>query len=319
MTTAIAPRRLRRTVLAGAMLAGTVLAAVMPTAASAIVRPVPLVDGTVAPAVSSSSIKLTPVASGLSSPVLITSARDGTGRMFIVEQTGRILVLDNGTVLSTPLLDISGSVSKGGEQGLLGLAFHPNFKSNHKFYVDFTNTSGNTVVREYRTSTSNPNRVAAGSGRNLLHVNQPFSNHNGGNLVFGPDHLPVHRDGRRRLDAGDPGNRAQSKNTLLGKMLRINVNGRTGIQGLRDPEVEPVRRQARAQRDLPARPAQPVALLVRPGDRPAVDRRRRPGRLGGDRPRRPRRHQLGLAPDGGLPLLQPVVGLQHDRARRCRC
>ena len=87
MTTAIAPRRLRRIVLAGALLSGTVLAAVMPTAASALVRPGQVVDGSVAPAVLSSSIKFTPVASGLSSPVLITSARDGTGRMFIVEKT----------------------------------------------------------------------------------------------------------------------------------------------------------------------------------------------------------------------------------------
>jgi glucose/arabinose dehydrogenase len=238
MTTAIAPRRLRRTVLAGAMLTGTVLAAVLPTAASAVVRPVPLVDGTVAPAVSAGSIKLTPVASGLSSPVLITSARDGTGRMFIVEQGGKILVLSNGSVLSTPLLDISGSVSKGPEQGLLGLAFHPNFKSNHKFYVNFTNTSGNTVVREYRTSTSNPNRVAAGSGRNVLHVKQPFANHNGGNLVFGPDRLLYIGMGDGG-DAGDPGNRAQSKNSLLGKMLRINVNGRTGSKAYAIPRSNP--------------------------------------------------------------------------------
>ena len=238
MTTAIAPRRLRRTMLAGAMLAGTVLAAVMPAAASAVVRPLPLVDGTVAPAVSSGSIKLTPVASGLSSPVLITSARDGTGRMFIVEQTGKILVLSNGSVLATPLLDISGSVSKGPEQGLLGLAFHPNFKSNHKFYVDFTNTSGNTVVREYRTSTSNPNRVASGSGRNLLHVDQPFSNHNGGELAFGPDNLLYIGIGDGG-DAGDPGNRAQRTNSLLGKMLRIDVHGRTGTKAYAIPSRNP--------------------------------------------------------------------------------
>ena len=232
MTTAIAPRRLRRTVLAGAMLTGTVLAAVMPTAASAAVLSTQLTDGSIAPAVSSSSIKLTPIASGLSSPVLITSARDGTGRLFIVEQTGTIRVYTGGNVLSTPLLNISSSVSKGSEQGLLGLAFHPNFKNNHKFYVDYTNTSGNTVVREYRTSTSNPNRVAAGSGRTLLHVNQPYANHNGGNLAFGPDGLLYIGMGDGG-DGGDPGNRAQSKNTLLGKMLRINVNARLGIQGLR--------------------------------------------------------------------------------------
>jgi glucose/arabinose dehydrogenase len=238
MTTALAPRRLRRTVLAGAMLTGTVLAAVLPAAASAVVQPLPMVDGTVTPAVSTGTIKLTPVASGLSSPVLITSAHDGTGRLFIVEQTGRIRVLAGGSVLSTPLLDIRSSVSNGGEQGLLGLAFHPNFRNNHKFYVDFTNLSGNTVIREYRTSTANPNRVAAGSGRTLLQIHQPFSNHNGGNLAFGPDGLLYIGMGDGG-SGGDPGNRAQSKDTLLGKMLRINVNTRTGSKAYGIPKSNP--------------------------------------------------------------------------------
>ncbi len=238
MTTAIAPRRLRRTVLAGAMLTGTVLAAVMPTAASAAVLRTQLTDGSIAPAVSSSTIKLTPIASGLSSPVLITSARDGTGRLFIVEQTGTIRVYTGGNVLSTPLLNISSSVSKGSEQGLLGLAFHPNFKNNHKFYVDYTNTSGNTVIREYRTSTSSPNRVAAGSGRTLLRINQPYSNHNGGNLAFGPNGLLYIGMGDGG-DGGDPGNRAQRKNTLLGKMLRINVNTRSGSKAYGIPKSNP--------------------------------------------------------------------------------
>ena len=311
MTTAIAPRRLRRTVLAGAMLAGTVLAAVLPTAASAAVLSTQLTDGSIAPAVSSSTIKLTPIASGLSSPVLITSARDGTGRLFIVEQTGTIRVYSGGTVLSTPLLNISSSVSKGNEQGLLGLAFHPNFKTNHKFYVNYTNTSGNTVVREYRTSTSNPNRVAAGSGRTILRINQPYSNHNGGNLAFGPDGLLYIGMGDGG-DGGDPGNRAQRKNTLLGKMLRINVNTRTGDARLRDPDVEPVRRQAGPQRDLAARPAQPVAVLLRPRDRQPVDRRRRPGPVRGGRPRAaaPGRN-WGWRQLEGYHCYRPVDRLQH--------
>ncbi|HEU0245442.1 MAG TPA: PQQ-dependent sugar dehydrogenase, partial [Candidatus Limnocylindrales bacterium] len=221
-----------------ALVAAGVLAALVPAPASASIGPAPITDGSVTPSLTSSSIKLTRVASGLNDPVFITSAKDGTPRTFIVEKGGRILVRRSGTILATPLLDISGSVSTGSEQGLLGLAFHPSFKTNRKFYVDYTNTSGDTVIREYKTSSTNPDRVQAGSGRTILRINQPYSNHNGGMLAFGPGgYLYIGMgDGG---SSNDPGNRAQSLSTLLGKVLRIDVNGTTSTKAYRIPSSNP--------------------------------------------------------------------------------
>ncbi len=235
---AFAPRSVLRSAVVAGTLAAASIAALMPAHAAATSLG-PMIDGGAAlSAPSGSTIKLTPVVSGLSNPLLITSAHDGTGRMFIVEKNGKIRVLDNGSLVSGSLLDLSGAVSKGNEQGLLGLAFHPDFASNRKFYVNYTNTSGNTVVREYKTSISNPNKVAAGSGRTLLRIHQPFTNHNGGNLVFGPGgYLYIGMgDGG---DGGDPGNRAQDKSKLLGKMLRIDVDGRTGHKAYGIPKSNP--------------------------------------------------------------------------------
>ena len=170
------------------------------------------------------------VARNLSSPIFVTHAGDGSGRLFIVEQTGRIKILLNGSVLPTPFLNIAAKITNGGERGLLGLAFHPDYATNRKFYVNYTNTSGDTVVAEYLRSTGSANVADAASARILLTIDQPFSNHNGGMLAFGPDrYLYVGMgDGG---SAGDPGNRAQNVNNLLGKILRIDVDGRdTGKQ-----------------------------------------------------------------------------------------
>ena len=170
---------------------------------------------------------LTQVASGLSQPLLVTNAGDGSGRLFVVEQGGKIKIIAAGKVLAVPFLDLSSSVSNGSEQGLLGLAFHPDFKSNGKLYVSYTDRVGTSVIREYRVSASNPNRVSLSSGRTLLHLRQPYANHNGGNIAFGPDgdlYIGFGDGG----SAGDPGNRAQNLGVLLGKLLRIDVDRRTG-------------------------------------------------------------------------------------------
>ncbi|HEY6569990.1 MAG TPA: PQQ-dependent sugar dehydrogenase [Candidatus Limnocylindrales bacterium] len=237
-STAFAPRSFLRSAAAGAVLASTLLAGLLPARAAAL-SATPLTDGAGAlSAPSGSTIDLTPVASGLANPVLFTSAHDGTGRMFIVEQTGAIRVFDNGSVLPGNLLNLAGSISHGDEQGLLGLAFHPNFENNRKFYVNYTNRGGDTLVREYKTSTSNPNRVQSGSGRTILKVHQPYSNHNGGNLAFGPGgylYIGLGDGG----DAGDPGRRAQDKNSLLGKMLRIDVDSRSGNKAYGIPKSNP--------------------------------------------------------------------------------
>jgi glucose/arabinose dehydrogenase len=177
-------------------------------------------------------------AGGLSKPIFITSARDGTGRLFIVEQTGRIKIYKDGAVLATPFLSIGSQVSDGYEQGLLGLAFHPKFKTNRKLYVNFTDNNGDTVVREYKASSSNPNVVATSTARTIIKIAQPYDNHNGGHLAFGPDgYLYIGMgDGG---SAGDPGNRAQNKDVLLGKLLRLNVNGSSSAHNYLFPSGNP--------------------------------------------------------------------------------
>jgi glucose/arabinose dehydrogenase len=170
------------------------------------------------------------VATGLSRPLYVTHTDEAdTGRLFIVQQRGLILILDleTGQVLPDPFLDLSALVSpSGNERGLLGLAFHPDYASNGLFYVNFTSRSnGATVVAEFSVDPDDPNVADPGSFRQLLTFSQPFSNHNGGWIGFGPDGYLYIASG----DGGssnDPGNRAQTiTDMLLGKMLRIDVDG----------------------------------------------------------------------------------------------
>ena len=186
----------------------------------------------------SAKVNLSLRASGLSRPVAVVSARDSTGRLFIVEQGGRIRIYKDGKILTTSFLSITSQVSKGGEQGLLGLAFHPSFKTNRKLYVNFTDVNGDTVIREYRVSSTNANVVATSTARTILKISQPYDNHNGGTLAFGTDgYLYIGMgDGG---SGGDPGNRAQNKDSLLGKMLRINVNSTTSTTNYTTPTSNP--------------------------------------------------------------------------------
>jgi glucose/arabinose dehydrogenase len=164
------------------------------------------------------------VAEGFDAPVLATAAGDGSGRLFVVEQSGRIRIADEAGA-SPMFLDIADQVAFGGEQGLLGLAFHPGFEDNGRFFVDYTDTGGDTVVSEFRVADGDPDRADPSSERVLLRVAQPFANHNGGNLAFGPDgHLYVGLgDGG---SGGDPMGNGQRLDTLLGKLLRIDVDAR---------------------------------------------------------------------------------------------
>jgi uncharacterized repeat protein (TIGR01451 family) len=166
------------------------------------------------------------VASGFNLPVAITNAGDGSNRLFVVEQhSGLIRIAKGGSVLPTPFLNLSGLITLGGEQGLLGLAFHPNYAANGFFYVYYTDRIGvgNSVVARYHVS-ANPDVADAGSAVQILNVSQPYANHNGGTLLFGPDgYLYVGLgDGG---SGGDPQNNAQNKETLLGKILRLDVDG----------------------------------------------------------------------------------------------
>jgi len=131
-------------------------------------------------------IALEPVASGFDRPVGIVPAGDGSGRLFVVEQSGAVRVLRAGLLLPAPLLDLSGQVSCCGERGLLGLAFHPRFPADGRLFVDYTDAAGNTRIVEYRVSAADPDRADPGSARPLLAVAQPFSNHNGGAHAVGP-------------------------------------------------------------------------------------------------------------------------------------
>jgi glucose/arabinose dehydrogenase len=219
------------------LLAAALAAMVLPSAASASpARPAPEVSRPTA-APTSSTIDLVKVAD-VTDPVLAISPKGDNARLFIVLKGGTIRIVKNGTLRSTPFLNISGKVSRGSEQGLLGLAFHPNFATNRRFYVNFTNTSGNTVVRRYRASASNPDVVEPGSGRTILKIQQPYSNHNGGMIAFGKDGYLYIGTGDGG-SGGDPGNRAQSKSSLLGKILRINVNGKTATKNYRIPSSNP--------------------------------------------------------------------------------
>jgi glucose/arabinose dehydrogenase len=180
---------------------------------------------------------LKPMLQGLDSPLLVTNAGDGSGRLFVVQQTGQILVVENGKV-SGQFLDISQEIVAGGEQGLLGLAFHPNYETNGRFFVDYTDRAGDTVIAEY-TSDPGSNEAQFHSERRLLHIDQPYPNHNGGNLAFGPDgYLYIGMgDGG---SGGDPQNNGQSLDTMLGKMLRIDVDGRDGDLPYAIPEDNPL-------------------------------------------------------------------------------
>jgi glucose/arabinose dehydrogenase len=176
------------------------------------------------------------VVRGLASPVGLAAPRSERGRLYVVEQAGTIRVVVNGRRRAAPFLDIRSRVRSGGEQGLLGLAFHPDYATNRRFYVNYTDRNGNTNVVEYR---SNGTRALAGSARRLLFVRQPYSNHNGGGLAFGPDgalYVGMGDGG----SGGDPENRAQSMSSRLGKLLRIDVDRRPArvriaALGLRNP------------------------------------------------------------------------------------
>ncbi len=169
------------------------------------------------------AVRLEPFVNGFTQPLFVTPAGDGSGRLFVVEQRGRVRVVEDGEVLDEPFLDVSDLVSCCGERGLLGLAFHPGFEENGLFYVNYTNTSGNTVVAEYRAS-DDLTRADPGSGTTLLTIPQPYGNHNGGHLAFGPDGYLYIGTGDGG-SGGDPEENGQDLSTLLGALLRIDVDG----------------------------------------------------------------------------------------------
>ena len=162
------------------------------------------------------------VATGLTSPLYVTSP-PGDPRLFVVEQNGRVRIVANGTLVAPPFLDLRSRVSFGGERGLLSIAFHPQYATNGFFFVNFTDTRGDTRVERFHVS-SNPDVADAATSTLILTVAQPFANHNGGLVLFGPDGMLYIGMGDGG-SGGDPMGNGQNRNALLGKLLRIDVNG----------------------------------------------------------------------------------------------
>lgn len=173
--------------------------------------------------VAEARVALREVANGLLQPVAITNAGDGSGRLFITQQDGRVMIFNGERILPRAFLNIRDRVGSGGERGLLSVAFHPDFSRNRLFFVNYTNASGDTVVSRFQASRRIPDSARRRSERLVLTVPQPYANHNGGQLQFGPDgflYIGMGDGG----SGGDPENRAQDGASLLGKLLRIDVD-----------------------------------------------------------------------------------------------
>jgi len=202
--------------------------AVMPSEVTAtpeltetVMMPIVVAETTAPPPLEQLNLTLKPVASGFAKPLYLTHAHDQ--RLFVVQQAGQIMIIEGGVTRPTPFLDIKTRVgSNGNEQGLLSVAFHPNYQKNGLFYVNYTNLEGSTTIARYNVS-ADPNVADEISEQILLTIPQPYSNHNGGHILFGPDgYLYIGMgDGGA---ANDPHNNGQSLNTLLGKILRLDVD-----------------------------------------------------------------------------------------------
>ena len=188
------------------------------------------------------------VADGFALPLLVTHAGDGSGRMFVVQQRGLIRIMKDGQVLPEPFLDLSALVTPGGnEQGLLGLAFAPDYAQSGIFYVHYTDLNGDTRVARYRAPAPDADQADPDSAEVLLSVDQPYANHNGGYLAFGPDgflYVGLGDGGSQ----GDPHGNGQNKNALLGKLLRLDVSG--GGESYSVPPSNPFVGQADARGEV---------------------------------------------------------------------
>ena len=186
------------------------------------------------------------------SPLYVTAPPGDRRRLFVVEQGGRIRVVRGGRVLRRPFLDVSAQIVSGGEQGLLGLAFAPDYARSRRFYVNFTNRSGDTRIVEYRVPAPTPNRADPASARVLIAQDQPEPNHNGGHLAFGPDrmlYIGLGDGGGGDDQHGERGN-AQDLGTILGKLLRIDPRRRQGSRPYAIPSDNPFVDRAGARPEI---------------------------------------------------------------------
>jgi glucose/arabinose dehydrogenase len=176
------------------------------------------------PVAGTPALALKTVASGFVSPLDLRAAPGDKTRLFVVERGGRVRIVRNGQILPAPFLDVSGRISAGGERGLLGLAFHPRYSENGRFFVNYTDPNGDTHISEFRVSPGDPDAADGASERVLLTVDQPFANHNGGSLAFGSDGMLYAGLGDGG-SGGDPLGNGQNLATRLGKLLRLDVDG----------------------------------------------------------------------------------------------
>jgi glucose/arabinose dehydrogenase len=178
------------------------------------------------------------VVDGLDAPLGVVNAGDGTDRVFVPQQGGRIRIVRDGRLVDQPFLDISDRITSGGERGLLGVAFHPGFPGDPRVFVDYTDLSGDTHVSSFRVDPASPDRIDPATEQLLLFVKQPFPNHNGGAVVFGPDgflYVSLGDGG----GGGDPQGNGQSLKTLLGKILRIDIDTQTAGRAYGIPADNP--------------------------------------------------------------------------------
>jgi glucose/arabinose dehydrogenase len=203
-------------------------------------------------ALAQDSSRFSLVVAGLEQPVGVTHAGDGTGRLFITEKSGFVRIIRDGQLLSEPFLDVRSIITPDptAEQGLLGLAFHPDYKNNGTFFVYYSeasvkeNGAANTVVARYQVS-GDPNKADPATAKVILTIEQPFSNHNGGHIAFGPDGYLYIGTGDGG-DGGDPQENAENLAKLLGKLLRIDVNADTYVV----PETNPWKPESGARAEI---------------------------------------------------------------------
>ena len=195
------------------------------------------------------ALTLEPVVDGLNAPLAVTHAGDGSGRQFVVEQDGAIRIVRDGSVVEDPFLEISERISAGGERGLLGLAFHPNFPTDPQFFVYYTDVEGDDQVSSFVLDASNPDHADPASEAKLVFVDDPYGNHNGGALAFGPDGYLYIATGDGG-SGGDPHGNGQSLETLLGKILQIDVDNTDGDRAYAIPPDNPFATQAGAMPEI---------------------------------------------------------------------
>jgi glucose/arabinose dehydrogenase len=184
------------------------------------------------------TVGLETVVDGLDAPLAVTSAGDGSGRIFVVQQGGQILIVRDGALVKTAFLDIADRITSGGERGLLGLAFHPDFPTDPRLFVNYTDAKGDTQVSAFGVPPGKPDTADPASEVKLLHIAQPYANHNGGAVALGPDGFLYIATGDGG-SGGDPHGNGQSLETHLGKILRIDVDRADGDRAYAVPADNP--------------------------------------------------------------------------------